>query len=166
MRASKTRPVKRRRRASTTHSVTATVAARWDKPGSLDKTLKVQGFCLDLSIHDADTLNAMIADENNIQIGLAQLTIHARSKPFTKGAVRLAAYARPDATSSKFVLKSFMDAEGTGLAHMIEDMRMQSLCKAFALEFNGLVNSETPIDFLTTLCIAGQVGRQRWELVA
>ena len=32
-------------------------------------------------------------------------------------------------------------------------MRIQALCKAFALEFNGLLKTEHPIDFVSTTCL-------------
>ncbi|KND91556.1 Alpha-protein kinase 1 [Tolypocladium ophioglossoides CBS 100239] len=124
----------------------------WNTPEWLDQTLAVEGFCLDLSVHDADTLNAMMDNDENIKLGLVKLNIAARSKPFAEGSVRVAAYARPASTTSKFVLKSFKDPEES-LANLVEDMRMQALCKAFALEFNGLVKFSQPIDFITTLCL-------------
>ncbi|ENH63138.1 Myosin heavy chain kinase B [Fusarium oxysporum f. sp. cubense race 1] len=125
---------------------------RWNTPGWLDKKLATEGFCLDLSVHGADTLDAMLDNDENIKLGLIKLDINARSKPFAEGSLRVAAYARPAATTSKFVLKSFKHPEHR-LANLIEDMRMQALCKAFALEFNGLVKSSKPIDFITTLCL-------------
>lgn len=124
----------------------------WDTPGWLDKKLSTEGFCLDLNIHEADTLNAMLDNDENIKLSLVKLDISARSKPFAEGSLRVAAYARPAVTTSKFVLKSFKHTEHR-LANLIEDMRMQALCKAFALEFNGLVKSSQPIDFITTLCL-------------
>ncbi|KLP07767.1 Uncharacterized protein Y057_10909 [Fusarium fujikuroi] len=125
---------------------------RWNAPGWLDKKLTTEGFCLDLSVHGADTLDAMLDNDENIKLGLVKLDINARSKPFAEGSLRVAAYARPAATTSKFVLKSFKHTEHR-LANLIEDMRMQALCKAFALEFNGLIKSSQPIDFITTLCL-------------
>ncbi|KAF5595665.1 kinase [Fusarium pseudocircinatum] len=125
---------------------------RWSTPGWLDKKLTTEGFCLDLSVHGADTLDTMLDNDENIKLGLVKLDINARSKPFAEGSLRVAAYARPAATTSKFVLKSFKHTEHK-LANLIEDMRMQALCKAFALEFNGLSKSSQPIDFITTLCL-------------
>ncbi|KAF1739435.1 Alpha-protein kinase 1 [Beauveria bassiana] len=125
---------------------------RWNTPGWLDQTISAEGFCLDLEVHNADTLNAMMDKDDNIKIGLVKLSIAARSKPFDEGAVRIARYAQPVSTTSKFVLKSFKSSEGS-LVSMIEDMWMQALCKSFALEFNGLVKSSQPIDFVTTLCL-------------
>ncbi len=125
---------------------------QWDTPGWLDETLEVEGFCPDLVVQSANSLNEMMNADENIKLSVAQLTIHARSKPFAQGSVRLASYARTAASTSKFVVKSFKD-DSKMLAHVAEDMRIQALCKAFALEFNGLLNIEPPIDFIITTCL-------------
>jgi Mg-chelatase subunit ChlD len=130
----------------------------WDMNGWLDKTLTVEGYCLDLALHGPDTLNSMMDSDENIKLGIAELTLHARAQPFAQGASRLAAFARPDATTSKFVLKSFINPKDGSLASSIEDMRMQALCKAFALEFNGLVKPVQPLDFITTLSLQDKHG--------
>jgi hypothetical protein len=135
---------------------------RWNTPNWLDKKLTVEGFCLDLSVHQADTLDAMMDNDENIRLGLVRLDINARSKPFAEGSLRVAAYARPVSTTNKFVLKSFKHSEHR-LANLIEDMRMQALCKAFALEFNGLSKSSQPIDFITTLCLQDKAPGSKTE---
>ncbi|RMZ84622.1 hypothetical protein DV737_g1195, partial [Chaetothyriales sp. CBS 132003] len=124
----------------------------WDTPGWLDETLEVEGFCPDLVVQSANSLNEMMEADENIKLSVVQFTIHARSKPFAEGSVRVAAYARTSASTSKFVVKSFKE-DGKTLAHLAEDMRIQALCKAFALEFNGLLKIEPPIDFLVTTCL-------------
>jgi hypothetical protein len=125
---------------------------RWDTPGWLDETLVVEGFCPDMVLQSANSLNDMMSADENIKLSVAQLTINVRSKPFAEGSVRVAAYARTAASTSKFVVKSFK-ADGKTLAHLAEDMRIQALCKAFALEFNGLLKIEPPIDFIVTTCL-------------
>ncbi|PMD33427.1 hypothetical protein L207DRAFT_518190 [Hyaloscypha variabilis F] len=125
---------------------------QWDTPGWLDETLEVEGFCPDMVVQSANSLNEMMNADENIKLSVTQLTIHARSKPFAQGSVRLASYARTAASTSKFVVKSFKD-DSKMLAHVAEDMRIQALCKAFALEFNGLLNIEPPIDFIMTTCL-------------
>lgn len=125
---------------------------QWDTPRWLDETLAVEGFCPDLVTQSANSLNEMMSADENIKLSVAQLTIHARSKPFAQGAVRVASYARTSASTSKFVVKSFKGGSKM-LAHFAEDMRIQALCKAFALEFNGLLNIEPPIDFVVTTCL-------------
>ncbi|KAH6713172.1 elongation factor-2 kinase EFK-1B isoform [Leptodontidium sp. MPI-SDFR-AT-0119] len=124
----------------------------WDRPGWLDETLVVEGFCPDMVLQTANSLNEMMHSDDNIKLSVTQLTIHARSKPFAAGSVRLASYARTAASTSKFVVKSFKDGSKM-LAHIAEDMRIQALCKSFALEFNGLLNIEPPIDFIVTTCL-------------
>ncbi|KAI0473284.1 hypothetical protein GGR56DRAFT_667436 [Xylariaceae sp. FL0804] len=125
---------------------------RWDTPGWLDETLQVEGFCPDTVVHSAGTLNDMMASDDNIKLSMAELTIYARSKPFDQGSVRLAYYARTAASSNRFVVKSFKKGE-KGLSHVVEDMQAQALCKAFALEFNGLLKTEHPLDFVVTTCL-------------
>lgn len=125
---------------------------QWDTPGWLNETLVVEGFCPDMVRQSANSLNEMMDADENIKLSVAQLTIHARSKPFAEGSVRVASYARTAASTSKFVVKSFKD-DSKMLAHLAEDMRIQALCKAFALEFNGLLKIEPPIDFIVTTCL-------------
>jgi hypothetical protein len=125
---------------------------QWDTPGWLNETLTVEGFCPDLVMQSANSLNEMMNADENIKLSVAQLTIHARSKPFAEGSVRVASYARTSASTSKFVVKSFKE-DSKMLAHLAEDMRIQALCKAFALEFNGLLKNDPPIDFIVTTCL-------------
>ncbi|KAL2071661.1 hypothetical protein VTL71DRAFT_12896 [Oculimacula yallundae] len=125
---------------------------QWSRPRWLDQTLVVEGFCPDMVLQTANSLNEMMHSDENIKLSVTQLTIHARSKPFAAGSVRLASYARTAASTSKFVVKSFKDGSKM-LAHIAEDMRVQALCKSFALEFNGLLKIEPPIDFVMTTCL-------------
>lgn len=125
---------------------------QWDTPGWLDETLVVEGFCPDMVMQSANSLNEMMNADENIKLSVTQLTIHARSRPFAEGSIRAASYARTAASTSKFVVKSFKH-DGKMLAHLAEDMRIQALCKAFALEFNGLLKIEPPIDFVVTTCL-------------
>ncbi|KIX06615.1 uncharacterized protein Z518_04591 [Rhinocladiella mackenziei CBS 650.93] len=125
---------------------------QWDTPGWLNKTLTVEGFFHDLVIQSANSLNEMMNADENIKLSVAQLTIHVRSKPFAEGSVRVASYARTSASTCKFVVKTFKEDCKT-LAHLAEDMRIQALCKAFALEFNSLLKIEPPIDFIVTTCL-------------
>ncbi|KAK4554000.1 hypothetical protein LTR86_008841 [Recurvomyces mirabilis] len=122
---------------------------QWATPGWLDTTLEVQGFCPATLVHSASTLNDMLAGDEHIKLSVIDLTVKARSQAFNHGALRKASYARTTASTSHFVLKSFI-REGHGRAYVIEDMRMQALCKAFALEFNSLVQIEPPLDFIVT----------------
>ena len=125
---------------------------QWDTPGWLNETLAVEGFCPDLVMQSANSLNEMMNADENIKLSVVQLTVHARSKPFADGSVRVASYARTSSSTGKFVVKSFKE-DGKMLAHLAEDMRIQALCKAFALEFNGLLQIEPPIDFVVTTCL-------------
>jgi hypothetical protein len=133
--------------------VLETAPPQWSIPGWLDETLVVEGFCPDVVVHSATTLNDMMNADENIKLSVAELTLYARSRPFAQGSLRVASYARTAASTSRFVVKSFID-DGKGLAHVAEDMRIQALCKAFALEFNGLLKTEEHlIDFIVTTCL-------------
>lgn len=123
---------------------------QWDTLGWLNETLLVEGFCPNVGVHSASTLNDMMSLDENIRLSFLNLTVHKRSLPFAKGSERVASYARTAASTDRFVVKSFQD-DGKGLEHIVEDMRAQALCKAFALEFNSLLNSEHMIDFIVTI---------------
>ncbi|KAI1195640.1 hypothetical protein F5X97DRAFT_335213 [Nemania serpens] len=125
---------------------------QWNSPGWLDKKWDLEGFCPEVVVYSESTLADMMDSNDSIKLSFAQLTVHARSTPFSKGAQRLASYARIAASASHFVVKSFASG-GKGLEHLIEDMQMQALCKAFALEFNGLVTPEQSLDFAVTACL-------------
>lgn len=124
----------------------------WSKPSWFDEMLELEGFCPDVVVHNAATLNDMIHSDDNIKLSVAQLTLRARSKPFALGALRAATYARPVNTINQFVVKSFIKQDGDEFVSMVEDMRIQALCKSFALEFNSLVRGR-PIDFVVTMCL-------------
>jgi hypothetical protein len=127
---------------------------QWDTPGWLDETRGFDGFSPDVLVHSSDTLSNMMEADENIRLGYLRLTIHWRSKAFAQGAMRAASYARTAHSSSQFVTKAFKEG-GKGMAHVVEDMRSQALCKAFALEFNALVDTEHMLDFIVTTCLDG-----------
>jgi hypothetical protein len=124
-----------------------TRSPQWNRAGWLDKKMDMEGFCPALFVHDSSTLNDMMAGDENIKMSLVELSLSARSVPFAEGSRRRASYARTAASDNYFVVKSFKKA-GHGDAEMAEDMRIQALCKAFALEFNGLLKIEPPLDFI------------------
>jgi hypothetical protein len=133
---------------------------QWSSPGWLDKTWELEGYCPEVVVYSDSTLADMMDSNDNIKMSFTELTVHARSEAFDEGAQRLASYARIAASASHFVVKIFKDG-GKGMEHAIEDMQIQALCKAFALEFNGLVRSDQSIDFVTTVSDIG--GRSRSE---
>jgi len=53
------------------------------------------------------------------------------------------------------------------MEHQIEDMRAQALCKAFALNLNGLVRPGQSIDFIVTACLLtkADAAAAHWEAV-
>ncbi|KAF1813615.1 hypothetical protein P152DRAFT_394135 [Eremomyces bilateralis CBS 781.70] len=130
---------------------------QWDTPGWLNEALSVEGFSPDVIVHNASTLNEMMAHDDNIMMGITELSIYKRSRPFAEGALREAFYARTAASTNRFVVKSFK-RDGKRLAHLAEDMRCQALCKAFALEFNAFSGEEHAIDFIVTTCLKGKAG--------
>ncbi|KAE9375941.1 hypothetical protein N431DRAFT_332750 [Stipitochalara longipes BDJ] len=134
-----------------------TAPPRWHERGWLNDTLVVEGFSPDVVRHDANTLNDMMAHDDNITMSITGLTVLKRSHPFAQGALRLAYYARTAASENRFVVKSFKK-DGKRLAHLAEDMRCQALCKAFALDFNALLGEEHSIDFIVTTCLKGKSG--------
>jgi hypothetical protein len=99
-----------------------TTPQQWDTPGWLNETLVVEGFSPDVAVHGASTLNDMMAYDDNIMMGITELTIHKRSRPFAQGAMRVASYARTAASTNRFVVKSFKRG-GKRLAYLAEDMR-------------------------------------------
>ncbi|CAD0097834.1 unnamed protein product [Aureobasidium mustum] len=129
------------------------VSPQWTNPGWFEKTFEMQGFCPAAVIHDSKTLSCMMAADENIKLDVVDLTVQARSKPFAQGSVRNAFYARTATSHSRFVLKSFIRGTNDNRPKVIEDMRIQAMCKAFALEFNGLLDIEPPLDFIVTSCL-------------
>ena len=129
------------------------VQPQWTMAGWFDKTFEVQGFCPAIVVHDSETLTRMMAADENIKLDVVELTLQARAKPFAHGGVRKAFYARTEASESRFVLKSFIKGANDDRAKVVEDMRIQTLCKAFALEFNSLLEIVPPLDFIATSCL-------------
>ncbi|KAI1329728.1 kinase-like domain-containing protein [Xylariaceae sp. FL0255] len=129
-----------------------TVKPRWDTPGWLDQKLDVRGQCPDMPRHSADTLRNMMTQDDNIKLGFIQLEISARSKPFSKGAMRTASYARTSASNARFAVKTFIK-EQKSMAFVLEEMRGQTLCKAFALEFNALLDPKYSLDFVVSAAL-------------
>jgi len=125
---------------------------QWHHPGWLTKMSHFEGFSPGIVVHNAKTLNDMMALDEHIKLDVMQLTVHRRPRPFAEGALRQAFYARTAFSTNPFVVKSFKKAKKP-LPHLAEDMRCQALCKAFALEFNALVGEPHSIDFVVTTCL-------------
>lgn len=138
------------------------VSPMWHSRAWFEETLSVEGFVFDVMVHNANTLNEMMAHDDNIKINMSECTIYKRLRPFAKGSLRAAYFARTAASDNRFVVKSFMRG-GRRLVHLVEDMRCQALCKAFALEFNAMLvygNSTEKqfLDFIVTACWRGKLG--------
>jgi hypothetical protein len=129
------------------------IQPQWTTAGWFDNSLEMRGFCPAIIVHDSETLTRMMAADENIKLDVVELTVQARSKPFAHGAVRKAFYARTEGSDSRFVLKSFLKGTNENRAQVVEDMRIQTLCKAFALDFNGLLDITPPLDFIVTSCL-------------
>lgn len=134
---------------SSTGSLLEDKPPQWNNPAWLDETLFVEGYCPAIVAHGASTLNDMLALDENIKLDTVQLKIRKRSRPFAQGSVRNAYYAHTDASTNRFVVKSGIHTT-MELQDTIEDMRIQALCKAFALEFNSLLKTSDPVDFIVT----------------
>src|SRR5262249_19002487 len=134
-----------------------TIRPQWDRLSWFNETLKVEGFSHDVMVHGANTLNNMMAHDDNITLSVLELTIDKRKQPFAQGAMRVAYYARTAASTNRYVVKS-LKRGGSRLADLVTDMRCQALCKAFALEFNALLEDKYSIDFIVTACFKGSEG--------
>jgi hypothetical protein len=128
---------------------------QWHTSGWLDERVAVEGFSPNVLIYGTGTLDEKMASDDNIILSVSELTVVKRSIPFAQGALRIACYARTAASDQRYVVKSFK-RRGQKLPHLVEDMRSQVLCKAFALEFNTLTDEEKPIDFIATSCFKGK----------
>lgn len=128
---------------------------QWGIRTWFDETLKAAGFSAEIvKANKALTLNDMMAHDNNIRISSINLTVFKRSRPFAQGAMRQVFYAHTEASNNRFVIKQGRNQ----LACFFEDMRCRSLCKAFALEFNGLLDLHKPIDFIVATCVMSKTG--------
>lgn len=128
---------------------------QWGSPAWYDEMLKVEGFSAE--IMTVNTLDEMMADSKHIKISLIELTIFKRSRPFAQGTTHRVFYAHTEASTNRFVVKTVRENENQ-LAHFLEDMQCQSLCKTFALHFNVLLNSHHPIDFIVATCVTSERG--------
>ncbi|CAK1364421.1 unnamed protein product [Cercospora beticola] len=127
------------------------VPPRWNDLMWFEDVFDTEGFC-PAGVHEPSTLNEMMQSDTNIPVSTAEFVVRARSKPFAHGAMRAASYARTAASHSPFVLKTYLKP-GNWRPQMVEDMKIQTLAKAFALEFNGLLNIDPPLDFVVTSCL-------------
>lgn len=129
-------------------------APQWQKPSFFDKTLTVEAYSTD--VDPSVSLDDLMASDDPITISATELTFCKHSRPFAQGASRIALYARTSHSTSPLVVKSFKPHPGRStknLAHLADDMRMQVLCKAFAIEFNAIVSPAVPLDFVVATCL-------------
>ncbi|KAG8629050.1 hypothetical protein KVT40_002915 [Elsinoe batatas] len=139
--------------------------ARWATAGWFDQDLEFEGFCVDLDLYHGDTLNNMMADTRNNKLCVVQFVVHARSRPFAFGETSQAHYAKLPHSDKKFVLKDFQQPDNKDFSYLVEEMQQQALCKSFALEFNGLVQTDHPLDFVTTICLQGTAGARKDDIM-
>ena len=131
---------------------------QWGNRAWFDETIIAEGFSTEIT--NVDALEEMMAHDENIKISLISLTVYKRSRPFAQGARRRVFHARTEASTNGFVIKSIKQS-GYQLAHFFEDMRCRSLCKAFALLFNAMVNFLFTIgflDFVVATCVRSEKG--------
>ncbi|CAI6339187.1 unnamed protein product [Periconia digitata] len=127
---------------------------QWHSSGYFDRKAALEGFCPEVVVYSNSTLMDMMHSYEHIKLSFIQHTVRSRSTPFAKGASRLAHHAQVEASGGRFVVKSFAaGGHDKCREHQIEEMRAQALCKAFALEFNGLVRQDQWIDFIVTACL-------------
>ncbi|KAK1778531.1 hypothetical protein QBC45DRAFT_161289 [Copromyces sp. CBS 386.78] len=133
------------------------VPAQWSNLDWFEETYTVEGFSLDVMAQGCNALNAMMDRDSNITVSTLELTLRKHKTPFAQGALRVASYARTEASTNRYVVKTFKDSHHSRLAYLAEDMRCQALCKAFALEFNAILDDshEHSIDFVVTACFKG-----------
>ncbi|KAK1752775.1 hypothetical protein QBC47DRAFT_389247 [Echria macrotheca] len=132
----------------------------WSEPSFLDETFKVEAFYVS---SDA-SLDDMISSDKGMPLAVTDLTLHTHSQPFAQGSQRIASYARTDSSTTPMVVKS-LKRPACGernlrrrMADFADEVRGQALCKAFALEFNRLVEApEFAIDFVASVCVADSV---------
>uniref|UniRef100_A0A0B7KCM4 Alpha-type protein kinase domain-containing protein n=1 Tax=Bionectria ochroleuca TaxID=29856 RepID=A0A0B7KCM4_BIOOC len=132
-----------------------TSTPKWDSLSWFGEKVNVEGFSPTVIVHGFQTLNDMMASDDNIIMGPVELSLRWRSKPFSHGATRQASYARTEASTDRFVVKSPLKSSRK-MVHLVEDMRCQALCRAFALEFNGLVGYRFSLNFIVTICFEGR----------
>ncbi|KAI1459989.1 hypothetical protein F4805DRAFT_455378 [Annulohypoxylon moriforme] len=119
------------------------------------KKLRVEGKCPELATHSTAIFERMMERDNQITFSFIQLVIDAWSIPFGQGGHRTAAYARTPASTNRFVVKSFKQP-GKQIAELDEHTECQAMCRAFAIEFNALVDPSYSIDFVTTVALTSK----------
>lgn len=139
---------------------------QWYNLEWFDEAISVEGFSIGPTFNWAQAnrycnhayvLDSMMDSDTFCTISVLELNLRVRKTPFAKGALRLASFARTEASTSRYVVKTFKhkgqhSSCHRGLARLGQDMRSQALCKAFALEFNLLLGEspEYAIDFLVS----------------
>ncbi|KAF3160786.1 hypothetical protein TWF225_003160 [Orbilia oligospora] len=134
---------------------------QWDSPEWFDHTLTAAYYSTDIVPADSATLERMLVNDEDINITVKELTIAMRSKPFArdKEIDSLASYARTAASKNQMVVKSYKIGDvNENFAYIMENMRLQSLCKALAVEFNTFSKNEPQIDFITAACLKSPSG--------
>lgn len=131
------------------------IPPQWGNRTCFEETWKAEGFSAE--VINADTLEEMMEHDDNIKISAISLEIFKRSQPFAQGARRQVFNAHTAASSNHFVIKT-VEQGGNWLAYFFEEMRCRCLCKAFALEFNVMVNLPYPIDFAVATCLQSKKG--------
>lgn len=131
-----------------------TAPPKWNTPGWLNEVLECEAFSTDVIADGKSKLDGMMDHDDNITITITttDLTVHKRNLPFAQGGLRVASYARSAACRNKLVIKS-VKRNGRSLAHMLDEMRCQALCKAFALEFNAMLAGKYSLDFAAVTCL-------------
>lgn len=107
-------------------------------------------------VYGPSTLNDMMADDNNITIDKVKLVVNKEKKPFEQGSQHMAFKAETMWSNTRYVVKT-AKRNGKTIPYFVENMRIQALCKAFALEFNSILGPDHhTLDYVVTACLKGR----------
>jgi hypothetical protein len=142
----------------TNDAMLGSLSPRQDRNSWLRLALVVEGFSVDLTDYNAQTLNEMMESDHNIKLNTLKLTIHMQSQPFTQDSGWLIFHARRASSSTRYFLKQTKPQSSFSEKLMLENLQCHALCKAFALEFNNHVPLEGLIDFPSRIWIYKENG--------
>jgi len=117
---------------------------QWSNPAFFPQEFQAFAFSTNLG-----SLQEMISGTFDNSKRALDCLMH--DKPFAEGSMRYAMYAKTASSSLRLVAKKFKSTS-LGIEYLEDDMRAQSLCKAFALEFSNLPVPYN-FDFLCTVLL-------------
>lgn len=129
--------------------------AKWNAIEWFDSFNAFECLIANVDVGSLDVLMEDVQNDKDSAHGIAKFWIGERHPPFETTSSHTASYARTKHSTNRYVVKTTKNQahDEASLSRLLEKIHAEALAKAFAFEFNSLVEQEFSLDFLVSSCL-------------